>query len=116
MKISLIFGLFHMLFGLSLSMWNKMIKKAYHEILLEFVPQVLFLVCIFCYLMFLIFLKWVLYYADTANKDTNVYSEHCAPNLLITFINMMLFKNEEPDPELARVNTEDSLYTHSCKD
>lgn len=40
MKISLIFGLIHMMFGLMLSLWNKLIKKNYPDILLEFVPQV----------------------------------------------------------------------------
>ena len=40
MKISLIFGLTHMMFGLCLSLWNKMIKKTYADIFLEFIPQV----------------------------------------------------------------------------
>ncbi len=68
MKISLIFGLFHMLFGLSLSLWNKMIKKVYFDVILEFLPQLFFLVCIFFYLVFMIFFKWARYHADTANK------------------------------------------------
>ena len=29
-------------------------------------------------------------------------SEHCAPNLLITFINMMLFKEADFDPKLVK--------------
>ena len=51
----------------------------------------------------MIFFKWVAYYADTPNKDTNTHSEHCAPNLLITFINMMLFKNDPSEPALAAI-------------
>ena len=92
MKISLIFGLIQMVFGVTLSAWNKVLKRKYAEVFLEFLPQMVFLVFIFCYLIFLIFFKWTAYYADTLHKDTNTRSEHCAPNLLITFINMMLFK------------------------
>lgn len=103
MKISLIFGLIHMAFGLTLSLWNKINKKLYSAILLEFLPQIIFLVFIFCYLIFLIFYKWVWYYPDTLHKDTNTRSEHCAPNLLIIFINMMLFKNPAPDAALAKI-------------
>lgn len=103
MKISLIFGLIHMVFGVTLSAWNKVLKRKYADIFLEFLPQLIFLVFIFCYLLFLIFFKWIYYYADTVNKDTNVRSEHCAPNLLITFINMMLFKGGDADPKLVEV-------------
>lgn len=51
MKISLIFGLFHMVFGLMLSLWNSLIKRSRVNIVLEFVPQLTFLVSIFCYLV-----------------------------------------------------------------
>ena len=96
MKISLIFGLLHMVFGVMLSAWNKVLKRKYAEIFLEFVPQLIFLVFIFCYLVFIIFFKWVAYEANVGLQGTegNTHSEHCAPNLLITFINMMLFKGK----------------------
>merc|ERR1712165_58357 len=61
MKISLIFGVLHMTFGVMLSLWNKMANRAYHEILLEFIPQLVFLLFIFGYLIVMIFIKWVLY-------------------------------------------------------
>ncbi len=51
MKISLIFGLAHMTFGLCLSLWNKIIKRHYAEVILEFVPQITFLLFIFGYLV-----------------------------------------------------------------
>jgi V-type H+-transporting ATPase subunit a len=51
MKISLIFGLIHMFFGLTLSLWNKIIKKTYADIFLEFIPQVVFLTFLFGYLV-----------------------------------------------------------------
>merc|ERR550525_33433 len=47
MKISLIFGVIHMSFGVVLSLWNKVSKRKYHEILLEFLPQIVFLLFLF---------------------------------------------------------------------
>ena len=94
MKISLIFGLIHMVFGVTLSAWQKVLKRKYAEIFVEFIPQLVFLVFIFCYLILLIFFKWVSYSANVNlhGDPNNDRSEHCAPNLLITFINMMMFK------------------------
>ena len=54
----------------------------YHAIFLEFIPQLVFLLFLFGYLISMIFIKWVLYGAN----HTGQWSEHCAPNLLITFI------------------------------
>lgn len=94
MKISLIFGVIHMSFGVMISVWNKVNKRQYHSIILEFFPQIIFLFFLFGYLIVMIFIKWVLYGANYNGQ----WSEHCAPNLLITFINMMLFKNDPADP------------------
>ena len=44
------------------------------NILCEFIPMVLFLMCIFGYMIGLIFAKWILFSATDAN---------CAPNILI---------------------------------
>merc|ERR1719323_1416255 len=106
MKISLIFGVIHMSFGVLLSVWNKVNQRQYHSIILEFFPQIIFLVFIFGYLIFMIFLKWIMY---GANK-TGPFSEHCAPNLLITFINMMLFKAAEHDKNLEHCKVGDQIF------
>ena len=124
MKFAIIVAISHMFFGLCLSMWNKILKRTLSDIILEVIPQMVFLLSLFGYLVsdsdkewrfqllvttltllqvFMIFFKWVAYYADTPNKDHNTHSEHCAPNLLITFINMMLFKNEPSDPALEQI-------------
>merc|ERR1712004_419060 len=89
MKISLTFGVM-------MSLWNKLSKKQYASIFLEFFPQVIFLLGIFGYLILMIFIKWVLYGANLPDP----HSEHCAPNLLITFINMMLNKKAEVDMKM----------------
>ena len=57
MKISLIFGVLHMTFGVMLSLWNKLAKRQYANILLEFLPQIIFLLGIFGYLVTMIFIK-----------------------------------------------------------
>ena len=54
----------------------------------------------------MIFIKWVLYGANY----TGQWSEHCAPNLLITFISMMLFKKDEHDPKLDKCRVNDFNY------
>lgn len=107
MKISLIFGVIHMTFGVMLSLWNKVAKRVYHEIFLEFIPQIIFLLFIFGYLIVMIFMKWVLYgprpiaYQNDESKHAeDAFNEHCAPNLLITFINMMLFKAADHDAKM----------------
>lgn len=56
---------------MTLSLWNKWHNRKIAEIFLEFIPQLIFLVFIFCYLIFLIFFKWTHYYADLSIKDIN---------------------------------------------
>merc|ERR1719153_1459440 len=103
MKISLIFGVLHMTFGVMMSLWNKLSKKQYASIILEFFPQIIFLLGIFGYLILMIFIKWILYGANLPDP----YSEHCAPNLLITFINMMLNKKAEVDMKMDGCHSND---------
>ena len=67
MKISLIFGLLHMMFGLTLSLVNKIIKREPHKIYLEFVPHLGFITFIFFDLVFMMFYKWATYYADNSD-------------------------------------------------
>jgi len=97
MKVSLIFGIVHMSFGVMLSLWNLLSRKEYTYIFLEFLPRIIFLLFLFGYLVVMIFIKWTMFGANLADP----YSEHCAPNLLITFINMMLTKEADVDPKLS---------------
>lgn len=95
MKLSIIFGVVHMVFGVCMSVVNMMHFRNKISIFLEFLPQILFLVLLFAYMCFMMFLKWVLY---TAKTDDPVLKPGCAPSVLILFINMMLNKNTEPLP------------------
>ena len=97
MKVSIILGVTHMLFGVFMSLWNNIYFKNRLSIFAEFIPQVIFLCGMFGYLSFLMILKWILY---SASKDDGLrWSERCAPSVLITFINMVLFKGNEASKE-----------------
>ncbi|XP_055908649.1 V-type proton ATPase 116 kDa subunit a 1 isoform X2 [Eupeodes corollae] len=88
MKISIIFGVIHMIFGVIMSWHNHRYFKNRISILFEFIPQMIFLLFLFFYMALLMFIKWNRYAAD---RDPP-YSASCAPSILITFINMVLFK------------------------
>ncbi|CAF1368649.1 unnamed protein product, partial [Didymodactylos carnosus] len=81
MKFAIIIGIFQMAFGVTLSMWNHLFFNHHYAIFVEFLPQLIFLICIFFYLIILIFYKWTHY--DGSNADI-------APSLLIHLIDMIL--------------------------
>jgi len=88
MKISIIFGITQMTFGVILSLQNHVYFKDPINIFCEFIPEMLFLMSIFGYLIVLILYKWITWTAANAN---------CAPSLLIDLINMFLL-NYPTDP------------------
>ncbi|XP_025270283.1 V-type proton ATPase 116 kDa subunit a [Camponotus floridanus] len=90
MKLSIIFGVVHMIFGVCVNVVNIMYFKKYSSFFLEFLPQLFFLIFLFFYMTALMFIKWILY---NASSDDIGRRPGCAPSVLITFINMMLFKN-----------------------
>ncbi|XP_014235197.1 V-type proton ATPase 116 kDa subunit a isoform X2 [Trichogramma pretiosum] len=93
MKISIIFGIIHMLFGVVVGFFNHTYFKRRINIICEFVPQVIFLTFLFMYMTLLMFIKWIKYGAFHPEYNPNPEtSSFCAPSVLITFINMVLFK------------------------
>lgn len=88
MKVSIVLGVSQMLFGVILSLWNHVHFRRPINIICEFIPQLVFLMALFGYLVIMIFVKWSIY---TANEAA------CAPSLLISLINMFLMKySDEP--------------------
>lgn len=95
MKISIIFGVLHMIFGVVMSLRNYRYFNDHLSVITQFIPQIVFLVALFFYLALLMFIKWFKYAASNARP----FNSDCAPSILITFINMVLFKSPEiPDP------------------
>uniref|UniRef100_A0A6B2EM69 V-type proton ATPase subunit a n=1 Tax=Phlebotomus kandelakii TaxID=1109342 RepID=A0A6B2EM69_9DIPT len=95
MKISIIFGVIHMLFGVLVGLFNHRYFKNKLAIYCEFIPQIIFLVFLFLYMVLMMFIKWVRFSA----ANDGPFSENCAPSILITFINMVLMKSADWDPE-----------------
>lgn len=93
MKLSIIFGVIHMIFGVCMSVVNFVHYRKYASIFLEFLPQILFLLLLFGYMVFMMFFKWFVY---NDWDDAQELSPGCAPSILILFINMMLFGHQEP--------------------
>uniref|UniRef100_A0A674NBJ3 V-type proton ATPase subunit a n=1 Tax=Takifugu rubripes TaxID=31033 RepID=A0A674NBJ3_TAKRU len=89
MKMSVIVGIIHMSFGVILSTYNYMHFRKRHHLFLVFLPELLFLLCLFGYLVFMIMYKWLVFSA----KD----SRH-APSVLIHFINMFLMQGRGMQP------------------
>jgi len=88
MKISIIIGVVHMLFGVMVSILNHTFFKRTLNIFVDFIPQVIFLLGLFGYLCIMTFHKWVWYGSD---PDFDLqHGNACAPSVLITFINMVL--------------------------
>ncbi|XP_033099664.1 V-type proton ATPase 116 kDa subunit a-like isoform X2 [Anneissia japonica] len=86
MKMSIIIGISQMVFGVILSVFNYVHFKKYSSLLFDFIPQIIFLLFIFAYMVVLIVVKWFLYDAERSQT---------APSLIITIINMFLLTNDE---------------------
>ncbi|XP_060550505.1 V-type proton ATPase 116 kDa subunit a 4 [Pantherophis guttatus] len=92
MKMSIIMGIVHMVFGVVLSLFNHIYFKQTTNIVLQFIPEMIFIISLFGYLVFMIIFKWCRF---------NVYNVQDAPSILIHFINMFMFSyNDATNPPL----------------
>ncbi|KAK3538645.1 hypothetical protein QTP86_010347 [Hemibagrus guttatus] len=83
MKMSVILGIIHMSFGVVLSVFNHLHFRRKFNLYLVFLPELLFLLCLFGYLVFMIVYKWLAFTALDSQR---------APSILIHFINMFLMQ------------------------
>ncbi|VDN04264.1 unnamed protein product [Thelazia callipaeda] len=93
MKLSIILGIAQMTFGVILSLFNYIYFKSSIEIYTVFIPQILFMTCIFIYLCIQIIIKWLFFWIKQDYIFGMLYpGSNCAPSLLIGLINMFMFK------------------------
>uniref|UniRef100_A0AAX7T233 V-type proton ATPase subunit a n=1 Tax=Astatotilapia calliptera TaxID=8154 RepID=A0AAX7T233_ASTCA len=82
MKMSVIFGVIHMSFGVILSTYNHLYFRKKYNLYLVFIPELVFMLSLFGYLVFMIFYKWL------------AFSSVDAPSILIHFINMFIMQDD----------------------
>ncbi|KAF3819392.1 hypothetical protein GH733_013542 [Mirounga leonina] len=87
MKMSVILGIVQMVFGVILSLFNHIYFRRTLNIVLQFIPEMIFILCLFGYLVFMIIFKWCHF---------DVHASQHAPSILIHFINMFLFNYDDP--------------------
>lgn len=85
MKMSIVLGVSHMLLGLSVHFINLAYERDYDGIFFEAVPQLIFLLSTFGYMVLLILIKW-------SSSDTNAMSQ---VSILQTMIEMFIPGNGE---------------------
>ncbi|MFH4979921.1 hypothetical protein AB6A40_006630 [Gnathostoma spinigerum] len=94
MKLSVIIGISQMTFGVVLSLMNYLFFKSKIDIFTVFIPQLLFMSCIFIYLCIQIVMKWIAFWVQRDIVFGFLYpGSHCAPSLLIGLISMFMFKD-----------------------
>lgn len=91
MKMSVILGVLQMAFGTTLSYFNGKYFKRPDDVNHVFIPQIIFLLGIFGYLVIMIFKKWGTDPADSPNSGST-------PSLLLMLINMFLSAGSKPEP------------------
>uniref|UniRef100_A0A8C8FJ46 V-type proton ATPase subunit a n=1 Tax=Oncorhynchus tshawytscha TaxID=74940 RepID=A0A8C8FJ46_ONCTS len=91
MKMSVIIGVVHMTFGVCLSFFNYIHLNQLSSVFLVLIPELLFMQCLFGYLVFMVLLKWVAFSPQDSDR---------APSILIHFIDMFLFTENEDNPPL----------------
>ena len=80
-----------MMFAVLMSLWNSKFFRKTMSTLHEFLPHIIILSCMFCYMACIMLHKWTAFTAGGFDGDI-MTTEHCASSILITFINMVLFK------------------------
>ncbi|KAL3077557.1 hypothetical protein niasHS_012263 [Heterodera schachtii] len=93
MKMSVIFGISQMTFGVVLSLFNARFFRSSVNLWTVAIPSFFFMSSIFVYLCVLIFVKWI-FFSVKPDVIFGFYypGSHCAPSLLIGLINMFMQK------------------------
>lgn len=68
MKLAVIFGICHMLLGLGIKIINNIRTKSWLTLFTVAIPQIVFMLCTFVYMDYLIILKWKMDYGGENSK------------------------------------------------
>jgi V-type H+-transporting ATPase subunit a len=88
MKMAVVFGVIHMTFGISLNIFNNLHFGRPMNIVTETLPQILYMVSIFGYLVIMILYKWSVHWENPSE----------APGILNTLIYMFLSPGNVAEP------------------
>ncbi|XP_059372606.1 V-type proton ATPase 116 kDa subunit a 3-like [Carassius carassius] len=106
MKMSVIIGVFHMTFGVCLSLFNYIHFNDISSVFLVLIPELSFMLCLFGYLIFMVIYRWVVYGPITSDS---------APSILIHFIDMFLFtENKDNKPLYTGQETDQKHQGLDC--
>ncbi|CAH0478074.1 unnamed protein product [Peronospora belbahrii] len=118
MKISVIFGIVQMTFGILLKGWNNLYFRDYSTFFFEFIPQIVFAVSLFCYMIVLIVMKWSIDWTERMKHEVCPYNfagKHTGcrpPSLVNTLINIALAPGNVVDPLYeGQLETQQMLLT-----
>ncbi|KAF9166898.1 H(+)-transporting V0 sector ATPase subunit a [Mortierella sp. AD010] len=100
MKMSVILGVIHMSFGICMVYYNAKFDRKPIEIIGGFIPQFMFMQCLFGYLVMMILYKWTVNWFETDAAGQALHNS--PPSLLNTMIYMFLSPGS--------VNESDKLY------
>ena len=81
MKLSVILGIFQMCMGIILKGINALYFNNTLDFIFEFLPQIIFMISLFGYMIFMIFLKWSINWSDDLQS---------APSLITQLMNIVL--------------------------
>ena len=82
MKMAVIFGVTHMLFGLFIKLYNNYRQKKWLDLLSLTIPQIIFMFCTFVYMDFIIIYKWSSVYPDSSKAPSIITT------MIAVFVNM----------------------------
>ena len=82
MKMAVIFGVVHMMFGLFIKLFNNYRQKKWTDLLTLTIPQLVFMTCTFAYMDFLIIYKWFSVYEDPSKAPSIIST------MIAVFVNM----------------------------
>ena len=83
MKMAVILGVVHMMFGLLLRLYNNKRSRKWMDILTLTIPQIIFMSCTFLYMDFLIVYKWCKNYDEDTTQAPSIIS-----TMIAVYVNM----------------------------